>query len=348
MERIRYEVEVEDTCKTRVDAIMGKSIFEYKARVTDIRIIHSAFFLLAGIMADLSDHRGILILDETKISGPRLKNEWETLSKLIQPLIFSRLVIVVIFNGAIIKKLGDLTSEESEVISEIQEKLSQKFRNQPRKSDAFFEILRILLVYWFRGYGPLQLNKVSQLSGFSYPTIALTLEKMEVYIKRHSDRSIELKSFPGDSWFKLIAVSDGVRKSRGYWAYQPKNIDNLIERLTEKNDYDVACGGIIGARFYLPGIDLVGIPRLDLSVHNWSTGKIDKFVRTLDPGLKRIETGEIPQVVIHNIFRPDSLFNQSNHLQIADEVECLLDLYEARQESQASELLEHLKERTYQ
>lgn len=344
MKRIRYEVEVKDSRKTRVDALMGKSIFEYKARVTDLRELQSAFMLLAGIMADLSDHTGIFILDETKFSISRLNDEWESLYKLFQPTILSRLRMVVFSDGSIIEKFGDLSSEELGVLSEIQEKLSEKLNNKRRrKPDAFLEILRVLLVHWFRGCGPLKVNQIGQLSGFSYPTVAASLKKMESRLMRHSDRSVELKSFPLDDWFKLLAATDDIRAPRGYWASRPKPVEDLIGRLMEKPDKEVAYGGIIGARYYLPGIDLVGISRLDLSVYDWSNSKIDKLVRKLDPGLKMVEPGGKPQVVVHNLYRPESLFIIGDHLPIADEVECLLDLHEARLESQALELLEHLK-----
>jgi hypothetical protein len=344
MEKIRYQVEVKDARKTCVDAVMGKSIFEYKALVSDLRVLQSAFMNLARIMADLADHTGILILDETKISESRLNSEWETLQKLFPPSILSRLRMVVLSDGSMIAEFGDLRKEEAEAISEIQGKLSENYdRKSRRKPDAFFEILRVLLIHWFRGSGPLQVNQLGKLSGFSYPTVASSLEKMESRLIRHSDRSVEIKSFPRDDWFRLLAATDEIRAPQGYGARRPRPVEDLIKRLTEKPDEEVAFGGVIGSRHYLPGIDLVGIPRLDLSVHDWSASKIDKLARKLDPGIKRVESGELPQVVVHNLFRPVSLFTRGEPLLVADEVECLLDLHEARLELQALELLEHLK-----
>lgn len=346
MERIRYQVELKDSRKTRVDALLGKSIFEYKTRLNDLRALQSAFIMIARIMAELPDHTGIIILDETKISRSRLRTEWESLYTLFQSSILSRLRMVVVSGVSIIEEFGDLSSEESNALSEVQEKLRKKHSIKRRRNpDAFFEILRILLIHWFRGSGPLQVNQLGQLSGFSYPTVAASLEKLEPWLLRHSDRSVELKSFPQDNWFKLLTVTDDIRTTRSYHTHRPRPIEKLLERLTEKPDKDIACGGIIGARKYLPGIDLFGIPRLDISVHDWGAGKIDQLIRKLDPGLKKVEPGEMPQVVVHSIYRPESLFTKGDGdlLPIADEVECLLDLHDARLESQALELLEYLK-----
>lgn len=341
MESIKYEVKISNIY---ADAVMGNSIFEFKSRVTDVRMVQSALINLAKIINDLPDHTGILILDESRISKSRLKDEWRSLNNLLKSSTISGLRLVVFSGGSISESFGELSSEQLEAVFEIKEKLSKKLN--PRKPDAFFEILRILLVHWFRKAGSLQVNQLGQMSGFSYPTVAASLDKIEYQLIRHSDRSVELKSFPRDDWFKLIAVNDDIRTPIGFQAHRPRSVEALIERLNELSNEDVAFGGIIGARHYLPGIDLIGIPRLDLNVHNWSAGKIDKFVQRLDPGLKRVESNDIPQVVVHNLRRPESLFIKVDHLQIADEVECLLDLHETRLESQALELLDHLKGNT--
>ena len=55
------------------------------------------------------------------------------------------------------------------------------------------------------------------------------------------------------------------------------------------------------------------------------------------------ESGEPCQVVVHTLFRTESFFSTvENGVRWADEVECLLDLHEARLESQALEFLTRL------
>jgi len=62
----------------------------------------------------------------------------------------------------------------------------------------------------------------------------------------------------------------------------------------------------------------------------------------LDPALeKATRRDESPTLVIHTIRRAESLFQPvENDLPWADPVECLLDLHEARLESQALEFLQ--------
>ncbi len=343
MGTIRYDVNIGDSRNTLTDALLDNSIVEYKVRLSDVRVLQSAFIRLAKLLEEHSSYKGILVIDDARISKARLFEEWESWNKLFQPSILSRIRMVIFLHSSIIEKIGGFSSEEIEALHTIQNQLWEKSENSKRKkSDSLIEIFRVLLVHWFRGSGPLQITHLSQQTGFSFPTIAGALEKMESHLKRNSDRSVELNTFPRDQWFKLTSAMDIVRVPQGYWAHNPRSVNDLIDRVNENADKDIAFGGIIGASNYFPGIDLVGIHRIDLCVHNWSLGKIDKFIRKLDPGLKRVESGELPQVVIHNLSRPESLFTKSENIPIADEVECLLDLYEARMESQANELLEHL------
>ena len=120
-------------------------------------------------------------------------------------------------------------------------------------------------------------------------------------------------------------------------------MEDLLVRLDTQPGKEVAIGGILGARYQMPGINMLGTHRLDLTVHNWSGERVEKLLRKLDPGLKKVDQGQIPQVVVHNLHRKDSFFIQTNTNTFADEVECLMDLDEARLESQALELLDHLK-----
>ena len=72
-------------------------------------------------------------------------------------------------------------------------------------------------------------------------------------------------------------------------------------------------------------------------------GDVAKILRQLDPALKPAKRGELSRVAIHTLYRPMSFFQEDAAASLwADEVECLLDLHEARLESQAAEFLERL------
>ena len=214
-----------------------------------------------------------------------------------------------------------------------------------RPSEAFFDILRVLLVHWFRKSGPLTSKELAEQTGFTYPTIATALERLEPRLKRHSDRRIELSAFPKEAWFQLVAQADKARASQGFVdpSGRPRPPEVLVDRLRDLGRNDIAVSGVLGARRYLPGLDLVGSPRLDLVVQARRFGGPPTFLRRLDPALKPAGRGEPCQVVVHTLFRPEPFFSHpENGIRWADEVECLLDLHEMRLESQALEFVERL------
>lgn len=344
MKKIKYEVRLNDNNHSFADALFGKLLFEYKSQVNDLRLLQSTILQLGRILSDMEGYSAVLIINQTKFSKLRLQYEWQSLQKLIRSSILTRIRIIVFAKDSIIAQFGDLNEEEKNVMFEIRKKLSKTgIKSDYRKPDAFFEILRIMIVCWFRKTGPLKLNRLSQISGFSYPTVALALERLNDKLIRHSDRSVELKSFPLNEWLKLVSNSTENRLTYSYWSFRPKPIQDLINRLNEKPDNKIAFGGIIGARHYLPGIDLIGIPRLDLSVQNMNASEIHRLVQRIDPGLKKEERGTIPQLVIHVLTRPDPLFLKNKEQYISDETECLLDLHDAMLDGPYLELLEHLK-----
>ena len=117
--------------------------------------------------------------------------------------------------------------------------------------------------------GPLTSKELSAQTGFSYPTISNALQELEPFLVRHSDRPVQLRAFPKDAWFRLIAQAENVRSTMAFAdpSMRPRSPEVLLQRLGELKRSDIAVGGVLGARHYLPGLDLVGTQRLDLVVH---------------------------------------------------------------------------------
>jgi hypothetical protein len=107
------------------------------------------------------------------------------------------------------------------------------------------------------------------------------------------------------------------------------------------NSPGLAIGGVLGAKHYFPDLDLVGTPRLDLSLHGPGKHMNLQFVERLDPALKRVADPLVPaNVVVHAVSHADPSFApRDGGLAWADPVECLFDLHEARLDAQASQLL---------
>ncbi len=355
MSGLRYDVSLDDLPGFRVDAVCGDNAFEVIVDARDVRRLRSSLVEM-GRIAGLSKH-AILILDEPQISQDRLFTEWLGIQTLFQSHILERLTLCIRREGDWTESFGcPLTNEVVDLCNEVAKHARDRsIRPSRGSSEASFDILRVMLIHWLRKSGPVTSKDLSQETGFSYPTIARTLDELEPHLHRHSDRRVELQSFPKEAWLKLLAQIEKVRSSRGYTdrSGRPRPPEVLIDRLREDSVRNlchnaVAVGGTFGARHYLPGIDLFGNPRLDLVIdaHGGRGHRpvaIDTLIRKLDPALKPAERGEPCQVVVHTLYRHKSFFTEaSNGTFYADEVECLLDLHEARLEQQALEFLEKL------
>ena len=102
---------------------------------------------------------------------------------------------------------------------------------------------------------------------------------------------------------------------------------------------------MIGAKHYDPELDIVGAPRLDLSLHSPGR-KLDlDFIKRLDPALKQVADPLAPaSVAVHAVRHADPLFTpREGGLTWADPVECLFDLHEVRLDIQAAQFLEALQ-----
>jgi hypothetical protein len=360
MSGLEYDVTMNNLPGFRADAVLGDSVFEVVVDARDLRRLRSSLVEM-GRFADLGKH-AILILDEPQISHDRLSAEWGGIQSLFQPHILKHLTLYIRRENDLSQTLGcKLSREEQDSIEEVAH-YTREISTRPsrRNTEASFEILRMMLIHWLRKAGPLTSKELAIETGYSYPTIANALDQLGPHLRRLSNRSVELQSFPKDAWLKLVAQIEKVRGSRGYTdrSGRPRPTEALLDRLKEESVRNlchnaVAVGGTFGARHYLPGIDLFGNPRLDLVI-NAHSGRghrpipIDTLIRKLDPALKPAERGEPCQVVVHTLYRHKSFFTEANDGTFyADEVECLLDLHEARLEQQALEFLEKLTPRKH-
>jgi hypothetical protein len=343
---LRFDVLLDDPPGFRADAVLGDSIFVVLLEPRDLRRLRASLMDVARVTAGNSKRRGILLLVDPQISAPRLSDEWKGAQAVIRPEVFKRLAMVVSHEGKPPQADGSLTPEERDHIAAVVEhERGHAVRKIGGRSEAFFDILRPLLVAWFRRSGPLTSKELSEQTGFSYPTISNALRELEPYLVRYSDRRVELRAFPKDAWFRLVAQAENVRSTMAFAdpSMRPRSPEVLLQRLRELNRTDIAVGGVLGARHYLPGLDLVGTPRLDLVVHNPRPGGSHELLRKLDPALKPAKRGEPARVFVHSLCRPVTFFQKGDDGMVwADEVECLLDLQEARLESQALEFLERL------
>ena len=326
------------------DAVLDDTIFEVLPGLRDGRRLRAAALDMARAAdADWIRH-AILVLEKPQITPARLREEWAGARSVFRPDIADRLSLAMRYDET---WDGIPSAPDARQQTAIEEILNREGAGRPFHSrgrvDATYEILRILIHQWMRHLGPVTVTWLMTVSGYSYPTVAKAVDQLAPSLERYP-RGLKLKQFPRDEWARLLAVSDDVRRTVRFVdrSGQPRSPRSLLRRLGQLERSDIAVGGVWGAGHYDPEIDLVGSPRLDLSLHTSRADPDYGFVEQLDPGLERsTNRHEGAALVVHLVRRHESFFESSTDgPPWADPVECLLDLHEARLESQARDFLQ--------
>lgn len=343
MKPIDYETNIEGVPGLRADAIWGDTVVEVLVEPRDARRLRTKIMDMARI-ASVTKSRVVLLLDEPALTEPRLQAEWEGAVEVLRPELLRQLSVAIHRSGEWQGIPVPPNGSELPALETIREHmLSRQPARSSRISGAYYEILRILIHQWLLGKGPVTIKWLMETSGTSHPTVSKAIARLGHSLIRHSDRSVELRYFPRDEWAHLLAVSDEVRSPIRFadQSGQARSPESLLRRLRQLQRDDIAVGGVWGATHYQSSLDLVGNPRLDLSIHSGRKAADVSFVRSLDPALDQTkERDQSPILIVHAIHRAASLFQPSESgVPWADPVECLLDLHEARLESQAHEFL---------
>lgn len=340
----------------QADAVLGSWIFEVKRNLKDVRTLRDALLQMAHIAASRPDRHAILILDQPGITADRVLEEWRLFTLILDHGLKDRIAIIGEIPGFGVEWLaGEVPGDFANWKLVVHEILQREVKASPQaRSGAFFDVLRVLLVHWLRGEGPLSTKQLTVETGLSYPTIAKSLDRLSDYLMRGSNRSVGLRRFPLDAWRKLLVDAESVRQTRRFTAEgRARSPEAMLSRLQELRATDIGVGGVLGARHWVPGLNIAGTPRLDLTVNfamppqrQWPMPEAaipHNFIRKIDPALRPAGRDEPAALVVHSLFTPESFLKTGDDgILWANEAECLLDLQEARFETQAQEFLDHL------
>jgi hypothetical protein len=301
---------------------------------------------LAARLTELdADATAVLVLADPLITDQRMEAEWGTAERILRPELFQRLTLVV-------SRAGRFRGFPRDPDPTTQLRVERALKTGPDsaglrlpRTDTYPEILKVLVARHLTGSGPMTADALARTVGCNYRTIARALDRLRPSLEPRSDRRIDLREFPREEWAGLVALGDRARTTIRYidTSGQPRSPQSLVTRLEKMGSHDVAVGGVLGAAHYVPKIDFAGGARLDLSVHCPASSLALAFVGRLDPALARSNDPTLPAaLVLHVVRRRESLFDAdtSGGLRWADPAECLLDLHEARLETQARSLFD--------
>jgi hypothetical protein len=331
------------------DAVAAGKLIEVKAGVTGLRSVQVALMQMAYALARQPKRRGVLVLTHSSVGLQRLRDEWQRAASVLRPDILKRLSICVDQGERFVGIPRDPAAPTQRTLSKLVATERGPKDSRTSRGDAPFVVLKILLHHWLTDGQPVTTDWLAKTTGYSYPTVAKALGGLGGLIERESSRRVRLRWFPHDQLARLFAVSDRVRETVRFAdrSAQPRPPEAHLRRLEKLNPPHLAIGGTLGAAHYFPNIDLVGMPRLDLSQHGPGRHPDLGFIEKLDPALKRVlDPLEPATVVVHQVRHAKPLFEpRKGGLQWADPVECLLDLHEAGLSAQASQFLKTLEKK---
>ncbi len=321
-------------------------LIEAKSGLQAIHWVRNVFLRLAYTLSNRPEARAFLLLIDPELSETRIREEWRMAQKAFRPDLLVRLQFVIYKDGNYTGIPHEPATADIELLERVRRTEVSHGRHRLQRPDYSGEILKILLLQWFRKRGPVTSVWLSNTVGCNYRTVARTINSLGNSVIRHSDKSVELGYFPKDPWNRLLVTSNRSRATIRYsdQSGQPRSTESLLNRLIRLKRPDIAIGGVPGVRQLHTDIDLVGSPRLDLSIHCPGTYTDVDFVKLLDPALERENNPENPaSLVLHFVRRKTAMYIvDPGGVTWADPVECLLDLYEARLDSQAFEFLDVL------
>ena len=332
----------------------GRVALKFKlSRIMGARDLHASIVELAlAVEEDPAVELACLVWEGVRMSWARARQEWGRVLRILPASLRQRLGFIWFVEGSETKCEPDAPRLQAVVQRLGKSGLREEVGAAPVSvglSKGFFEVLKVLLVVWLRGTGPIATGELMSLCGFSYPTVAGTIGELarRRELRRLRNRRVELVGFPRRTWQQVVAISDDLRKPIRFVSASGRSPEPefLLERLSKAPLGRVGVGGLIAGRRFFPEFDLKGTPRLDLTLA--STGaNLPQLIGRVDPSLQpTVDPSAEFSLVVHRLRRADALFEtglEVKGLPIADPVEVLLDLHELRLEQQASDLVDRL------
>lgn len=332
----------------RIEIKSGSSLRDLRSVV-----LQMGYDLLSSHQPQL---RGLIVLHNSRISRSKVAQERELMQKLFRPELMQRIEFARMDSSKGASE-WDLPAElrHPELLAFLEELADQDaaasirgYTSAPGAGrDAVFERL---VQTWLQHKTPESTMQLVSAAGVSYPTAAGVIRSLEQqdFIERGPGRSIRLKRFPWSEWRNWLARTSDTRKTVHYVSTTglPRPYLQMVFRLHDMQRSDVAISGVLGAQHYVPDVNIVGTPRLDLVVAGQPGSFSDSDVCRLDASLEP-RSGESRQshVAVHFIGkRMDPGFEMHDGHQYASPVQCLADFYELGLDGQAQEIIQQLVE----
>ncbi len=334
----------------------GPIIVEVK-KTSSVRDVRDAFLALAyELRNDAPDAKALCVMSESRLSEKRLREELDRFRTVINPSLASRIHFlvdkgdskrnIVAFHGSLEQEHNEFYEWLAELVAT--ERLGGRLPQiAPRQL-----VLAALAQLRLRNQPPVTIKHLQQGCGVSYPTVATVLKALaeKGWLEESGARGVRLRHLTLSEWLDLARDHANQRRVQLFTdptaQSTPERLANRLSRLTKdgKLPSTVRIGGVIGASWHFPELDITAAPRLDVSAE----ADPARIASILDAGFApKTKPEQRTALAVHVTRDPWVMKEFSDELngQWANELECLADLIEMGFTREATEMA-HRMEKT--
>lgn len=325
----------------------GDILVEVK-RTSNVRDLRDALLALAYALAkEAGRARGLCVLVKSRFSEARLRDELAQFRSVVRPDLSDLIFLAAIDDEARI--IGSLPAANIGFESFIMKTVHAESGGGRVSRQA---VKAYLIDCWLNNLGPQSTARIGNGTGASYPTVAAALEDMRTLGALSDDRlhGAMLREPSWAVWRRLAEMQSNYRKTIRFidpsgQARPPSQLSGRLESMQAKGTaISVKIGGVLGAQWHYPELDITAAPRLDLCIYD---GSDTQFMRKLDAAL--IETndpGAKAAVVLHLTQKHKWVpQDYQRSFPVASPLDCLADLLEMGYQTEARDFAHAVTQR---
>ncbi|MBP6421885.1 MAG: hypothetical protein KA271_03225 [Propionivibrio sp.] len=315
-----------------------------------MRDVRDAFLALAyELRNDDPGAKAVCVVSESRLSESRLKEELARFRTVIDPSLASRIHFLVNHGDPKRNAVafgGSLEQEQREFYEWLADLVATERLggHLPQTSPRQLVVAALAqLRLW--NQPPVTIKHLQQGCGVSYPTVASVLKALSEkgWLEESGERGVRLRHLTLSEWMDLARDHSNQRKVQLFTdptgQSTPERLASRLERLVTdgKLPPTVRIGGVLGASWHFPEVDITSAPRLDVS----ADADPARIASILDAGFEPKTKPEQRTVLAVHVTRDPWVmkeFAEESHDQWAGELECLADLIEMGFTREATEM----------
>lgn len=332
----------------------GSILVEVK-RTNSMRDVRGALVALAYLVdSEPPTSRAVCVLVDSRLSHGRLEEELHRLRGVLRPEIADRVHFLadkggpshngVAFNGSLEHAPSDFYKWLEELVAT--ERLRGYAPQLPPRQIVVATLAQLRL--W--NQPPVTVKHLQETCRVSYPTVANVLKELsdKGWLEDSGERGVRLRHLTIGEWMELARDHARLRKAHLFTDptghASPEQMAKRLARLqgASKLPRSVRIGGVLGASWHFPELDITAAPRLDLSVD----ADPAHVAEMIDAGLRpKTRPEQRVALAVHVTRDPWVITNAGSQSQgqWAGELECLADLMEMGFTREASEMAHHIE-----